>query len=97
MPEDSIPCDILDSNPDTYELVTYAKTAEWNMLGITLKLDGESLKECRDCANMYQKWLEGKKSETTRRNLIAALRAIKQNRVADDYVDHLKTLVSLFN
>ena len=98
MTENSIPADILDGNPDTNELITYVRTAEWNKLGINLKLDGVSLRGCRDYDDMYQKWIDEKnKSETTRRNLIAALRSIKQNRVADDYVEYLKTLVSLYN
>ena len=98
MTENSIPDNILDGNPDADELITYARTAEWDKLGIKLKLDGVSLQGCRDYDDMYQKWIgEKTKSETTRRKLIAALRAIKQNRVADDYIEYLKTLVSLYN
>lgn len=93
MTENSIPANILDGNPDTYELITYARTAKWNKLGINLKLDGVSLKVCRDYDDIYQKWID----EKNRSNQIAAFRAIKQNRVADDYIEYLKTLISLYS
>ena len=43
---------------------------------------------------MYQLWLDEKGRCATRRNLLAGLRDIRQNRVADDYEDHLRTMVS---
>ena len=49
---------------------------------------------CHDCTMMYQLWIQEKAENATRRNLITALRAIRQNDVARKYKDHLKTMVS---
>ena len=59
-----------------------------------LDLDSVALAECHDYTSMYQLWLEEKAENATRRNLIAALKAIRQNNVAKNYEDYLKTKVS---
>ena len=63
-------------------------------MGVKLELDTETLAECHDYTSMYQLWLQEKAENATRRNLIAALRAIRQNNVARNYEDYLKTNVS---
>ena len=92
MPEDTLSNQILDARPKIYELNTHARTAEWNKLGIQLKLDDVRLAGAKDSATVYQVWLQEKGRHATRRNLLAALRAIKLNAVADDYVAHLQTI-----
>ena len=92
LPEHTLPAQILDTKPDIYELNNYVKTAKWDELGIQLKLDKMNRKECNSCAELYELWLEEKGRYAIRRMLLAALRAIKQNATADDYVDHLKTV-----
>ena len=95
MAEESIPKDIMNGSPDIFELTNYVKTASWNKLGIQLKIDQVILAGCNDDASMYQKWLATKPShETTRKNLIAALRAIKEIKVVENYIKYL-TKVSL--
>ena len=59
-----------------------------------LGLDSVDLTGCRDCTSMYQLWIMEKAREATRRNLLDALRAIRQNNVAIKYKDYLKTTVS---
>ena len=92
MSEHSLPDQILDAVPDIYEVKNYARTAKWNDLGIQLKLNETSLAECKECPAMYQLWLDEKGRHATRRMLLAALRDIRQNKVADGYIDHLKTI-----
>ena len=85
---------LLDQQPTIQELTTYAWTAEWNQLGVQLELKCVALAGCRDCTSMYQLWIMEKGEEATRRSLLDALRAIRQNNVADVYEDYLKTMVS---
>ena len=66
------------------------RTPKWEELGIQQKLDDVDRKERKTCTAMYQLWLEEKGSHATRRVLLAALRDIRQNEVADNYVDYLK-------
>ena len=80
---------ILDGIPDIHELITNAKTAKWNELGIKLGLGAVNLAGCHGYADMYQLWLQEKGHSATRRILIIALRDIKENMVADDYVKYL--------
>ena len=98
MADDSTPSiqkHIMDSNPDIKELTDHATTAKWKDLGIQLDIKGRILAECNTCTEMYLKWLAIKpKRETTRRNLIAALKKIDEIRLADDYMEHLGTMVS---
>ena len=98
MVENNIPHHIMDGNPDIHELTNHAKTANWNDLGIELKIDKVILAGCHTCAEMYQKWLATKtKRETTRRKLIAALKKINEERLAEEYMEYLTTMVSLNN
>ena len=76
------------------ELITYAQTAKWNQLGVQLGLDCLYLAECHECTSMYQLWIQDKAQNATRRSLLDALRAIRQNNLADAYEDYLKTIVS---
>ena len=95
MAEKSLPDNIMNGIPDINELITHAKTAEWNELGIKLGLGARSLAECNGSVKMYQLWLREKGYDAKRRILIKALRDIKETRVADDYVEKcLKKLVS---
>ena len=79
----------MDTKPDIHEINTYARTEKWNDLGIELKLNDQDRRGCKNCAELYDLWLEEKGRHATRRNFIAALRAIRLNKVADDYVAHL--------
>ena len=92
-PEYSLPDQILDDIPEISELTSHARTAKWLELGIQLKLDDVDLKQCNSCAALYQLWLEENGRHATRRMLLAALRAIRQNADADSYVDHLQTIL----
>ena len=85
---------LFDQQPTLKELISHARTAKWNQLGVQLGLDRVDLAECHDCTSMYQLWIEEKAREATRRNLLDALRGIRQNKVAMIYEDYLKTLVS---
>ena len=85
---------LFDQQPTLKELISHARTAKWNQLGVQLELDRVDLTECHDCTSMYQLWIEEKAREATRRNLLDALRTIRQNNVAMIYEDHLKTMVS---
>ena len=85
---------LLDEQPPILELIEHARTAKWNLLGVKLELDSVALAECHDNVSMYQLWLEEKAEKATRRNVIAALRAIQQNSVAKKYEDYLKKKVS---
>ena len=84
----------MDQQPTLKELISHARTAKWNQLGVQLGLDRVDLAECHDYTSMYQLWFEEKAREATRRNLLDALRAIRQNNVVIKYEDYLKTLVS---
>ena len=79
----------MDTKPDIHELKTRAKTVKWNDLGIQQKLHDNKRKQCTNCAELYDLWLQEKGRHATRRNFIAALRAIGQHAVADDYVAYL--------
>ena len=79
--------------PTHEELITHARTAEWNQLGVKLGLDSVDLDGCHDCTSMYRLWIMQKGREATRRSLLDALRAIRQNDAADAYEDFLKTMV----
>ena len=85
---------LLDQQPSLLELTTHARTAQWKLLGVQLELDGVDLAGCTDLISMYQLWIEEKAEMATRRNLLTALRSIKQNNVARQYEDYLRTLVS---
>ena len=86
----------LDQQPALKEITTFARTAEWRLLGVQLELDGVGLAGCTDLTQMYQLWIQQKAKDATRRNLLIALRAIGQNNVACQYEDYLKKyLVSL--
>ena len=60
-----------------------------------LQLDSVDLAGCHDCTSMYQLWIMQKAREATRRSLLVALKAIKQNDVERIYEDYLKTMVCL--
>ena len=84
----------MDQQTDINELTTHARTAKWNKLGVKLELDSVHLAGCTDLTSMYQLWIEEKAEMATRRNLLTALRSIKQNNVARQYECYLKTKVS---
>ena len=92
MPEHSLPVQILDTIPEISELTNYARTAKWDELGIQLKLDDVDRKQCKGCAAMYDLWLQEKGRDATRKMLLAALRAIRLNAIANIYVAHLQTI-----
>ena len=81
---------LLDVQPPIMEIATHARTAEWHHLGTQLELNDVDLAECHNCTKMYQLWIMEKAENATRRQLISALRAIRQNNVADIYEDFLK-------
>ena len=85
----------MDQQPSIQELTTHARTAEWNQLGVKLQLDSVDLAGCHDCTSMYQLWIMQKAREATRRSLLVALRAIRQNDIKSVYEDYLKTMVCL--
>ena len=87
----TLPDQLLDQQPPILEITTHARTAEWNLLGVQLGLDDVDLARCHDCTRMYQLWIQEKADNATRRNLISALRAIRQNDVAQKYEDHLNS------
>ena len=84
---------LLDQQPPILEVTTHARTAKWNQLGIILELDNVNLAGCHSCTDMYQLWIEEKSEKATRRNLLDALRSIRQNNVANRYEDYVKTLL----
>ena len=90
----TLPDDLLDQQPTIQEVTRYARTAEHNQLGVTLQLDSVNLAGCHDYTSMYQLWIEEKARGATRRNLLVALRAIRQNNVARIYEEYLETIVS---
>ena len=86
---------LLDQQPDLKEITNFARTAEWYQLGVQLELDGVNLAGCTDIARMYQLWIQQKAQDATRRNLLTALRAIRENNAAWQYEQYLKrSLVS---
>ena len=85
---------LLDQQPDLKELITHARTAQWNLLGVQLELDSVDLAGCTDLTRMYQLWIKEKAEMATRRNLLAALRSIRQNSIAYEYEKYLRTKVS---
>ena len=85
---------LLDQQPTILELATHARTEKWNELGTQLQLDSVNLAECHSLTSMYQLWIQEKADKATRRSLLDALRAIKQNNVARIYEDYLMTMVS---
>ena len=91
----TLPDQLLDQQPSIQELITHARTAKWNQLGVQLQLDSVGLAECHDYTSMYQLWIMQKAKEATRRSLLAALRAISQNDIKSVYEDYLKTMVCL--
>ena len=88
----TLPDHLLGQQPLIKEVTEHAETAKWNQLGVELELNDVGLAECHDCTMMYQLWIQEKAESATRRNLITALRAIRQNDVAKKYEDHLKTI-----
>ena len=90
--ESTIADQLLDQQPPILEISTHARTAKWNRLGVQLELDNVALAECGDCTKMYQLWLMEKAENATRRKLISALKAIRENNVAYNYEQHLKTI-----
>ena len=87
-----IPDWILDQQPPILEITTHARTAEWKQLGVQLELNDTDLAGCRDCTEMYRLWIMEKAENATRRKLISALRAIRQNNIVRNYECHLKTI-----
>ena len=85
---------LLDQQSDLKELTTHARTAKWYQLGVELELDSVNLAGCDDITRMYQLWIQEKAEMATRRNLITALRSIKENNAAWMYESYLKTKVS---
>ena len=85
---------LLDQQPDLNELTTHARTAQWRLLGVKLKLDSVDLDGCTDLTSMYQLWIQQKAEMATRRNLLTALRSIRENNVAWMYESYLRTKVS---
>ena len=61
-------------------------------MGIVLSLDSVDQSNCHDCISVYKLWLEEKAENTTRRNLLVALREIRQNNVAREYQTYLETV-----
>ena len=90
----TLPDDFLDQQPTIQEITTYAETAKWNKLGVQLELNSVALAECNDCTRMYQLWIQEKAHNATRRNLLVALKTIRENNVAENYEKYLKTTVS---
>ena len=85
---------LLDQQPGLKELTTHVRTTEWSMLGVQLELDSIALHECTDLTSMYQLWIQEKAEMATRRNLLTALRSIRENNVTRKYENYLKTKVS---
>ena len=83
----------MDQQPTIQELTKHASTADWNRLGVELKLDSVALARCNDYTSMYQLWLMEKAREATRRNLLNALHALKLGAIIQKYEDYRKKLV----
>ena len=84
----------MDQQPPILELASHVRTAKWYQLGVQLGLDIVDLAKCHDYISMYQLWIQEKAEKATRRNLLTALRAIRQNVIAKSYEDYLRTMVS---
>ena len=84
----------MDGQPTIKEIVTHAQTAKWNKLGVALELNSIALAGCHDCTHMYLLWIQEKGHNATRRNLLVALKDIRENNVAIHYEHYLKTSVS---
>ena len=84
---------LLDEQPPIAEVIKHARTSNWNRLGVQLQLDSVYLAGCYVYTNMYQIWIMEKGNNATRRNLLNALRAIRENRVANLYEKYLQTMV----
>ena len=94
----SIPDNILDDTPDILELLDHVQTEKWRELGMRLKIEKVIQAQCKSCAELYEKWLATKpKPEKTRRILIDALKAMLEVELAEKYMKHLTTMVSLNN
>ena len=85
---------LLDQQPSLLEITTHARTAQWYQLGVQLELDSVALRGCTDLTRMYQLWIQEKAEMATRRNLLTALRSIRENNVGWIYENYLRTLVS---
>ena len=85
---------LLDQQPDRKELNKHARTSKWRQLGEELELDSVDLDGCTDLTSMYRLWIQEKAEMATRRNLLTALRSIRENNVAWKYENYLRTLVS---
>ena len=85
---------LLDQQPDLKELTTHARTAQWYQLGVQLELDSVDLDGCANMTRMYQLWIQQKAEMATRRNLLTALRSIRENNIAWMYENYLRTKVS---
>ena len=84
----------MDQQPYLKELTTHARTAKWYHLGVQLELDSVDLAGCTEVTSMYQLWIQEKAEMATRRNLLTALRSIRENNVAREYENYLRTKVS---
>ena len=84
----------MDQQPDIKELTTHARTAQWYQLGVELELDSVNLAGCTGMARMYELWIQQKAEIATRRNLLTALRSIRENNVVRQYENYLRTKVS---
>ena len=87
----------MDQQPSIVEISNHTRTPKWYQLGVLLELDAVDLANCRDCTRMYQVWIEKEAENATRRKLLTALRAIRQNDVAEHYEEYLKTLDALLS
>ena len=85
---------LLDQQPGLKELTTHARTAHWYQLGVELELDSIDIDGCTDMTSMYRLWIQQKANMATRRNLLTALRSIRENNVAWMYESYLRTKVS---
>ena len=81
----------MDQHPPILEVIKHARTANWHLLGLQLELNPMDLAGCHDCTSMYQLWIMEKAINATRRNLLFALKAIRENAVAHRYEDYLET------
>ena len=85
---------ILGQQPDLQEITTHARTVQWKLLGVELELDSIDLDGCTEVTSMYQLWIQEKAEMATRKNLLTALRSIRENNVARKYENYLRTMVS---
>ena len=83
---------LLDQQPPIKEITTHARTAKWKDLGVQLELNDTTLAECHDCTTLYQSWITEKGKSATRRELISALKEIREINVACKYEQHLQTV-----